>query len=159
PGVRRLRARPELDARARAARTGQPRAGRDRRGRGRPAGPLAVAAAPRPRGGVRHAMAWVYLFHVAFYAPFLFPALDKDPAPDAPPAAPPPPAPQAAHPARLVLLHSLAFAVLYFGLGGAVWSRQPTRLLFASHPVAGAAIMAGAILLLAWALLVFRSWR
>jgi len=102
-------------------------------------------------------MALVYAFHLVFYSLFLFRALDRG-RPEAPPA-PTTPAPQAAHPARLVFLHSLAFAVLYFGLGGAVWSRHPVRLLVAPHPLAGGAVMTGAILLLAWALLVFRSWR
>ena len=103
-------------------------------------------------------MALVYLFHMAFYALFLLRLADRDqpPAAEAFPAAPPP---AAAHPVRLVMLHSLAFAVLYFGLGRAVWSRHPTRLLFASHPVLGGAVMLAAAGLLAWALLVFRSWR
>ena len=103
-------------------------------------------------------MALVYLFHLAFYALFLLRLADRErpPGPEAPPAAP---APAAAHPVRLVMLHSLALAVLYFGLGRAVWSRHPTRLLFASHPVLGGAVMLAAAGLLAWALLVFRSWR
>ena len=107
----------------------------------------------------------VYLFHMAFYALFLLRLADRDGASAAAPAATVAapasitPAPAAAHPVRLVLLHGLAFAVLYFGLGRAVWSRHPTRLLFAPHPILGGAVMLGAAGLVAWALLVFRSWR
>src|SRR5216110_3144391 len=103
-------------------------------------------------------MALIYVFHIAFYALFLLRLADRGrpPAADTPPAAP---LATAAHPRRLLILHSVAFAFLYAGLGQAVWSRGPTRLLFAPHPVVGAAVMVAAAALLAWALLVFRSWR
>jgi protein-S-isoprenylcysteine O-methyltransferase Ste14 len=104
-------------------------------------------------------MPLIYVFHIAFYLLFLLRLAGGRGAPPEPAGAADAPAPAAAHPVRLVLLHSAAFAVLYFGLGQAVLSRRPTRLLFAPHPILGAAIIVAGCGLLAWALLVFRSWR
>ena len=105
-------------------------------------------------------MPLIYVFHIAFYLLFLLRLAGGDDAPPGPAtSAPDAPAPAVPHPVRLVLLHSAAFAVLYFGLGQAVLSRRPTRLLFPPHPIFGAAIIVAAGGLLAWALLVFRSWR
>jgi protein-S-isoprenylcysteine O-methyltransferase Ste14 len=109
------------------------------------------------------AMRLVYAFHLAFYALFLIRKASgaAPPASSPSPAAPTPAgdAPADPHARRLIALHALAFFVFYFGLGRTVFPRRAAPLLFASHPAAGGAIIVLGAAVLAWTLVVFRSWR
>jgi protein-S-isoprenylcysteine O-methyltransferase Ste14 len=107
-------------------------------------------------------MPLVYVFHLAFFALFLIRKASGRATPTAARPATPAPAGEASadpHAARLVVLHGLAFFVFYFGVGRTVLTLRPAPLLFAPHAVAGAAIIAAGGALLAWALLVFSSWK
>ena len=112
-------------------------------------------------------MLLIYVFHVAFYSLFLLrklggsAALDASPgpAPPATPAASDASASSAPHARGLIAMHMAANAVLYFGLGQALLSRHPSRMLFPPQPVLGGVVIVGAGGLLVSALRVFRSWR
>jgi protein-S-isoprenylcysteine O-methyltransferase Ste14 len=107
-------------------------------------------------------MPLIYLVHIVFFALFLLRLKGRGaegtapgaatPIPEAPPAADP-------HAVRLIVMHCAAFSVFYFGLGQALFARRGSRVLFAPHPVVGGAVIAAGAVILAWALLVFRSWR
>jgi protein-S-isoprenylcysteine O-methyltransferase Ste14 len=58
----------------------------------------------------------------------------------------------------LVMLHGLAFAVMYFGIFNAV---IPGRVphWFPGQRLAGSLVIAGGAALMSWALVSFRSWR
>ena len=58
----------------------------------------------------------------------------------------------------LVGVHMVGFAVLYFGLGDAVFGRRPVAF-FESQMLAGSIVIACGAALSCWALLYFRSWR
>jgi len=64
----------------------------------------------------------------------------------------------APHSRSLVALHSLAFALLYFGMGSAIIPNRVPRS-FPHHRFVGAAIIVAGTALMIWALLYFRSWR
>lgn len=108
-------------------------------------------------------MPLVYVFHLGFFALFLIRKASGGAAMPATvrPAAPVPMGEATAdpHAARLIALHGIAFFVFYFGVGRTVLTLRPAPLLFSPHAVAGGAVIAAAAALLAWALLVFRSWR
>jgi protein-S-isoprenylcysteine O-methyltransferase Ste14 len=75
---------------------------------------------------------------------------------DASPAAQPQVAPRAR---ALVVLHGLAFAVMYYGIGQAVAAPARVRWLWPPQPVAGAVVILAGAALVAWTMRVFRSWR
>ena len=58
----------------------------------------------------------------------------------------------------LVAFHGLGFFVMYFGIGMAVFSRR-VPVWFHGQRMAGALVIAGATVLVVWALVSFRSWR
>jgi protein-S-isoprenylcysteine O-methyltransferase Ste14 len=64
----------------------------------------------------------------------------------------------APHSRALVLLHAFAFAILYFGLGNAVFGGHSVALSHSQTIAALLVIGCGAVLC-CWALLYFRSWR
>lgn len=64
----------------------------------------------------------------------------------------------AAHSGALVAAHGVAFAVLYAGLGVAVFGRY-SGALFRSQPIAALTVIGSGAALCCWALLYFRSWR
>ena len=104
----------------------------------------------------------IYTFHIAFFALFLLRLAGRGPGRTPPQAAPPAAEdaiaadPQAV---RFIALHVGAFFVFYCGLGQAVFGSRGPRLLFTPHPLLGAALIVAGAAILAWALLVFRSWR
>lgn len=106
-------------------------------------------------------MRLIYVFHVVFYSLFVLRKLGGPSAPAVTPgpAAPDASAPSAPHARGLIAMHMAANAVLYYGLGQALLSRHPSRLLFAPQLVLGGAVIVGAGALLVSALRVFRSWR
>jgi len=68
--------------------------------------------------------------------------------------------PQAARRARtLVAVHSVAFFLMYYGIGQAVTAPARARRLWTPQPILGAAVILAGALLLAWTMRVFRSWR
>lgn len=79
-------------------------------------------------------------------------------------ASPAHPAPTATHEATarfsrsLVVLHAIAFGLLYFGMGNAIIPHRVPPWFPGHRPVGAAIIIAGA-LLMNWALVYFRSWR
>jgi protein-S-isoprenylcysteine O-methyltransferase Ste14 len=58
----------------------------------------------------------------------------------------------------LVSFHAFAFAILYFGLGIAVFGGH-SLALFQSQPIAALLVIGCGAVLCCWALLYFRSWR
>ncbi len=107
-------------------------------------------------------MPLVYVFHLGFFAVFLLRLAGPRAGPESLAAAPTPGASLAAdpHAGRLLGLHAAAFFVLYFGLGRTLFTRgRAAPLLFAPPPLAGAVLIVVGAALLAWTLLVFRSWR
>jgi protein-S-isoprenylcysteine O-methyltransferase Ste14 len=99
----------------------------------------------------------IYLFHGLFYGMFL---LRRGPRGAVGAEAPSASEPQAARGARaLVALHGVAFAAMYYGVGQAVAAPGRMRLLWATHPILGGAVILAGAALLAWTLRVFRSWR
>ena len=58
----------------------------------------------------------------------------------------------------LLALHSIAFGVIYFGIGNAVLPNRVPFWFSGQRIVGGLVIVAGAALM-SWALLHFRSWR
>jgi protein-S-isoprenylcysteine O-methyltransferase Ste14 len=106
-------------------------------------------------------MPLVYWGHIAFYALFLLRRLGGSRADAAPsPAASPLPPPAAdPHAVRLLVFHCFGFFVFYFGLGRTLFARRGAPILWAPHPAIGALVIASGAVLLASALLVFRSWR
>jgi protein-S-isoprenylcysteine O-methyltransferase Ste14 len=101
----------------------------------------------------------IYVAHGVFYSVFLLRLLPRgqDPPPAAAPSAA---APRAAPRSRgLLAFHTASFGVLYFGIGEAVFSPRPGRGLWPPQPVPGAALTLMGAIVVAWALLVFRSWR
>ena len=54
--------------------------------------------------------------------------------------------------------HALGFGVAYYGMS-TVWLGHGPRLLFEPRPAVGASILVAAAALVAWTLVVFRSWR
>jgi protein-S-isoprenylcysteine O-methyltransferase Ste14 len=103
-------------------------------------------------------MAWIYAFHLAFYLLFtLRRGGTKSPAsPEAGTSSPPVSAPYAR---ALLVLHMVAFAVFYYGIGRTVFVRGNPSLLFAPQRLLGGAVMVAAGALLVSALRVFESWR
>ena len=99
----------------------------------------------------------IYGFHVLFFAMFLVRILGGRGTPSASAAQAPAPT-QARFPRLVVHLHGLAFGVMYFGIGNAVFGRGWVAP-GAEHPVVGAAILVAATGLVLWALLWFRSWK
>jgi protein-S-isoprenylcysteine O-methyltransferase Ste14 len=99
----------------------------------------------------------IYAFHALVYGAMLLRLAPKaSAAADASPAA----RPQAARGARaLVALHSMAFAVMYYGIGQSVAAPTRVRLLWSPRPIAGGAVILAGAVLVAWAMRVFRSWR
>ena len=58
----------------------------------------------------------------------------------------------------LLVVHMLAFAVMYFGIANAVFSRGvPVR--FPGQRIVSSMVIASGAVLVAWALVYFRSWR
>ena len=78
----------------------------------------------------------------------------------APAPAPAPAVTQATAPFSRALLafHSLAFAVMYFGIGNAVIPNR-VPVWFAGQRAVGTAIVFAGAALMCWALVWFRSWR
>lgn len=108
----------------------------------------------------------IYVLHIGFFAIFLLRLADRRKAGGATPATPAPQtgspqtgAPSAPHAVGLIVLHAAAFSVFYFGLGQALFARRGARLLLAAHPVIGGATVVAGAGVLAWSLIVFRSWR
>ena len=58
----------------------------------------------------------------------------------------------------LVAFHALAFAVMYIGIGIAVFPRR-VPVWFAGQSIVGSMVIAGGAILVVSALLSFRSWR
>jgi protein-S-isoprenylcysteine O-methyltransferase Ste14 len=58
----------------------------------------------------------------------------------------------------LVAFHMVGFVILYFGIGDAVFGREPLAL-FESQILAGSIVIGCGAVLCCWALLYFRSWR
>jgi protein-S-isoprenylcysteine O-methyltransferase Ste14 len=106
-------------------------------------------------------MPLVYAFHLGFFAVFFLRLAGRGAAP-APDAVPTPGTSTAADPRAGGLLgfHAAAFFVLYFGLGQALFMRgRAAPLLFVPQPVLGGSLIVAGAALLAWTLLLFRSWR
>lgn len=98
----------------------------------------------------------LYFFHGLFYGAFALRLLKAPQAAEAPAAG----ADHAAGtPKLLVTLHALAFGVLYFGIGRAVFSPRPQVLLFPQQQAVGAVVIVLGALLVGRTMLVFRSWR
>lgn len=58
----------------------------------------------------------------------------------------------------LVMLHMIAFGVMYFGIANAVIPNR-VPILFPLQRLAGALVIAAGAALMVWALVWFRSWR
>jgi protein-S-isoprenylcysteine O-methyltransferase Ste14 len=58
----------------------------------------------------------------------------------------------------LVAFHATAFAVMYIGMGIAVFPHR-VPVWFAGQRIAGALVISGGAVLVVWALVYFRSWR
>ena len=98
----------------------------------------------------------LYFFHGLFYGAFLLRLLNAPKAAAAPAAGR---GHSAEAPRLLVTLHALAFGVVYFGIGRAVYSPWPEPFLFPQQQAVGAVVIVLGTLLVAWTMLVFRSWR
>jgi protein-S-isoprenylcysteine O-methyltransferase Ste14 len=59
----------------------------------------------------------------------------------------------------LLAFHSVAFVVMYFGIGSDVLSPHPGPRMFAGQPVIGALVIAAGAAVACWALVYFASWR
>lgn len=97
----------------------------------------------------------LYLFHLAFWAAFAPRVLTRR---DAPPPREDGTTHAAPRSSLLVTLHSLAFFVLYFGVGAAVFGPHAAAAPLARQLAGGVIILCGATLIL-WCLRVFHSWR
>ena len=58
----------------------------------------------------------------------------------------------------LLVIHMLGFAVLYFGIGNAVFPRRVPDW-FAGQRIAGTVVIAAGAALMSWAVASFHSWR
>ena len=99
----------------------------------------------------------IYLFHALFYASFALRLL-RTPAATAAPHAE---GETRDAPSRrgLVAAHGVGFGLMYFGIGHVAFGRSSPAFLLPPHPWLGGAVIVLATALVAWALLVFRSWR
>ena len=105
----------------------------------------------------------IYLAHVAFWGAFVIarligrasPREKQDPATGTERAAKEDSAPYSK---VLVGVHMVGFAILYFGVGDAVFGGRPLAL-FESQMLAGSIVIGLGAALSCWALLYFRSWR
>jgi protein-S-isoprenylcysteine O-methyltransferase Ste14 len=104
-------------------------------------------------------MPYVYWAHIAFYAVFLLRSAGGKRVATSPSSTPLAPSAADPHAVRLLAFHCFGFFVFYFGLGRTLFARRGAPLLFAPHPAVGALVIASGAALLAWALVVFRSWR
>lgn len=100
----------------------------------------------------------IYLFHGLFWTAFLVRLLRKKPAPlpNEPASARPR---STARAGPVLLVHALAFAAMYGGIGSAVNSPTPVRRLFSLAWPFGATVIVLGASLFAWSLAVFDSWR
>jgi protein-S-isoprenylcysteine O-methyltransferase Ste14 len=100
----------------------------------------------------------LYALHGAYWASFgLARLLGRTRAPE--PAAARTDAPQAApHSRALLAFHSLAFALMYYGIGRYVLPAQVPEW-FAGQRLLGALTIGAGAGLVCWALLYFKSWR
>jgi protein-S-isoprenylcysteine O-methyltransferase Ste14 len=98
----------------------------------------------------------LYVFHALFWGTFLPRGLAallrrRAPATEAP-----------VYTARfsrtLVVIHSATFGVQYFGLGMAIFSETVPEY-FAGQRILGAILILGGAALIAWTMMIFRSWR
>ncbi|HVZ22443.1 MAG TPA: isoprenylcysteine carboxylmethyltransferase family protein [Vicinamibacterales bacterium] len=101
----------------------------------------------------------VYAVHAAFWASFgitqRFVGAGHAVTAPAPATAAPATAPHS----RLVLaVHFVAFAVMYMGIGGAVFSNRVPDW-FPGQRIVGTVVMAIGAWLMCWSLVYFRSWR
>jgi protein-S-isoprenylcysteine O-methyltransferase Ste14 len=104
---------------------------------------------------------WLYAVHGAFWATFgLTKALARRPSSAAPDANPPRAGTQAtaAHSRSLVLVHMVAFGLMYFGVGNAVLPNR-VPLWFPGQRMLGFLVITVGAAFMCWALLYFRSWR
>ena len=105
----------------------------------------------------------IYVAHIAFWGAFVTARLiaraslreKQDPGTGPGRAAKEDSAP---YPRVLVGVHMVGFAILYFGLGNAVFGGRPVAF-FASQMLAGSIVIGFGAALSCWALLYFRSWR
>ena len=103
----------------------------------------------------------LYGVHLLFWAAFGAVRLSTRPSTTADPAIAQPQtlAAQTSPWSRSVLgIHFLAFAILYFGIGSAVFGHQ-VPALFPGQRIAGALVIAAGAALACWALRHFASWR
>jgi protein-S-isoprenylcysteine O-methyltransferase Ste14 len=98
----------------------------------------------------------LYFFHGLFYGAFLLRLLK---APQAAEAAAADVEHATGAPKLFVALHALALGVMYFGIGRTVYARSPPAFLFPQQRAVGAVVIVLGTLLVAWTMLVFRSWR
>lgn len=99
----------------------------------------------------------LYFFHGVFFGAFALRLLAPPRATQAPTAAGE--ATLAPRSKGLVFVHAMGFGVMYFGIGQAVFTPRPLALVFGQQRALGAIVILLAAILVAWTLLVFRSWR
>lgn len=101
----------------------------------------------------------VYAVHAAFWASFAITQRFVGAGHAVTVPAPATAAPATAPYSRLVLaLHFVAFAVLYMGIGGAVFADRVPHW-FPGQRIAGTLVIAAGAWLMCWSLVYFRSWR
>jgi protein-S-isoprenylcysteine O-methyltransferase Ste14 len=99
----------------------------------------------------------LYFFHGVFFGAFALRLLAPPRASQAPSAEGE--ATRAPGSRGLVFLHAMGFGVMYFGIGQAVFTPRPLALVFPQQRALGAIVILLAAMLVAWTMLVFRSWR
>ncbi len=105
----------------------------------------------------------LYLVHAAFWASFGIAHIitSSRSRPDEPGISTAPAAVTevtAAGSRMFVALHAVAFAVLYFGMGSAIFSHRVPNW-FPGQRIVGALVIAGGAALVSWARIWFHSWR
>ncbi len=101
----------------------------------------------------------IYPVHLAFWASFGITQRFRGAGTAASGSAPAASVPAAARFSRLVFaVHILAFAVMYAGIGGAVFTGTVPHWL-PGQGILGTLVMAAGAWIMCWSLLYFRSWR
>jgi protein-S-isoprenylcysteine O-methyltransferase Ste14 len=109
---------------------------------------------------VAHVLFWLTFAAANVYARRRYPVAAADAhAPSATPAPREGETLRAKHASLLVWVHGLAFAVLFYGVGRAVWNRDVPFHPPAWRVAMGVAIIALGAVLMSWARISFASWR